>query len=223
MKKCPICNSNVEDDAKFCKHCGAELEINKKPDWAQRRKAREEETQRAIEASYIQQGQLLGLQVVDAKELVLTKTSTTKQAFGKSVAMIALGVLIVAVCIVAFFILKAHSYNITLMALCIMLGLSLAAFGLYLVVDNVYSARMLRAMSKTGFAIKKIKYGKPPRVSVNGMLYQLTLEGGCKQCGSPTRHIEEVAGQFVAVCDRDRSHLSLIDTTIITQLTNKDG
>lgn len=221
MKNCPVCNGMVEDDAKFCKHCGAELQINKKPDWAQRKKAREEETQRAIEASYLHQEQLQGLPVVEAEELVLTKISTIKQAFGKSIAMILLGVLIIAVCIVAFFILRAHSFNITLMALCIMLGLSLAAFGLYLLVDNVYSARTLRAMSKTRFAIKKIKYGKAPRVNVDGTLYRLTLDGGCKECGCSTRHIEEVAGQFVAVCDQDRSHLALIDTTIITQLINK--
>lgn len=221
MKKCPVCSSNVEDDAKFCKHCGAELEINKKPDWAQRRKAREEETQRAIDASYLHQEQLQDLQVVDAKELVLTKISTTKRALGKSIVMIALGALIIAVCIVAFFIIKANSFNPTLMALCIIVGLGLAAFGLYLVVDNFYEARMLSAMSKTGFAIKKIKYGKPPKVNVEGMLYQLTLAGGCSQCACPTRHIEEVAGQFVAVCDQDRSHLALIDTTIITQLISK--
>ena len=221
MKKCPVCSSNVEDDAKFCKHCGAELEINKKPDWAQRRKAREEETQRAIDASYLHQEQLQDLQVVDAKELVLTKISTTKRALGKSIVMIALGVLIIAVCIVAFFIIKANSFNVTFMALCIIVGLGLAAFGLYLVVDNFYEARMLSAMSKTGFAIKKIKYGKPPKVNVEGRLYQLTLAGGCSQCACPTRHIEEVAGQFVAVCDQDRSHLALIDTTIITQLISK--
>ena len=221
MKKCPVCSSNVEDDAKFCKHCGAELEINKKPDWAQRRKAREEETQRAIDASYLHQEQLQDLQVVDAKELVLTKISTTKRALGKSIVMIALGVLIIAVCIVAFFIIKANSFNVTLMALCIIVGLGLAAFGLYLVVDNFYEARMLSAMYKTGFAIKKIKYGKPPKVNVEGILYQLALAGGCKECGCPTRHIEEVAGQFVAVCDRDRSHLAIIDTTVITQLISK--
>lgn len=221
MKKCPVCSSNVEDDAKFCKHCGAELEINKKPDWAQRRKAREEETQRAIDASYLHQEQLQDLQVVDAKELVLTKISTTKRALGKSIVMIALGVLIIAVCIVAFFIIKANSFNPTLMALCIIVGLGLAAFGLYLVVDNFYEARMLSAMSKTGFAIKKIKYGKPPKVNVEGRLYQLTLAGGCSQCACPTRHIEEVAGQFVAVCDQDRSHLALIDTTVIDKIISK--
>ena len=221
MKKCPVCSSNVEDDAKFCKHCGAELEINKKPDWAQRRKAREEETQRAIDASYLHQEQLQDLQVVDAKELVLTKISTTKRALGKSIVMIALGVLIIAVCIVAFFIIKANSFNPTLMALCIIVGLGLAAFGLYLVVDNFYEARMLGAMSKSAFAIKKIKYGKPPRVNVDGILYQLALAGGCKECGCPTRHIEEVAGQFVAVCDRDRSHLAIIDTTVIDKIISK--
>lgn len=221
MKNCPVCKGIIEDDAKFCKHCGAELEINKKPDWAQRRKAREEETQRAIDASYLHREQLQGLAKVEPRDLVLTPISTVKQALAKSIAMIASGVLIIAVCIVAFFILKARSFNITLMALCIMAGLSFAAFGLYLVVDNMYSARMLCAMSKTGFAIKKIKYGKPPKVNVDGRLYQLTLASGCTQCGCPTRHIEEVAGQFVAVCDRDRSHLALIDTTIITQLINR--
>ena len=221
MKKCPVCSSNVEDDAKFCKHCGAELEINKKPDWAQRRKAREEEIQRAIDASYLHQEQLQGLEKVEPQDLVLTPISTVKQALAKSVVTIVAGALIIAVCIVAFFILKANSFNPTLMALCIVVGLGLAAFGLYLVVDNVYAARMLSAMSKTGFAIKKIKYGKPPKVNVEGMLYQLTLAGGCSQCACPTRHIEEVAGQFVAVCDQDRSHLALIDTTIITQLISK--
>lgn len=221
MKKCPVCSSNVEDDAKFCKHCGAELEINKKPDWAQRRKAREEETQRAIDASYLHQEQLQDLQVVDAKELVLTKISTTKRALGKSIVMIALGVLIIAVCIVAFFIIKANSFNVTLMALCIIVGLGLATFGLYLVVDNFYEARMLGTMSKSAFAIKKIKYGKPPRVNVDGILYQLALAGECKECGCPTRHIEEVAGQFVAMCDRDRSHLAIIDTTVIDKIISK--
>lgn len=221
MKNCPVCNGKVEDEAKFCKHCGAELEINKKPDWAQRRKAREEETQRAINASYLHQEQLQGLEQVEAQDLVITPISTTKQALSKSVVTIVAGALIIAVCIVAFFILKANSFNPTLMALCIVAGLGLAAFGLYLVVDNVYAARMLSAMSKTGFAIKKIKYGKPPKVNVEGRLYRLTLASGCSQCGCPTRHIEEVAGQFVAVCDQDRSHLALIDTTIITQLISK--
>lgn len=218
MKKCPVCSGNVEDDAKFCKHCGAELTINKKPDWAERRRVREEETKQAIEASFIHQEQLQGLDKVEARDLVLTPISTIKQALGKSIALIATGAIIIVACIVVFFILKARSFNVTLMALCIMVGLGLAAFGLYLVVDNVYSARMLQAMSKSDFAIKKIKYGKAPRVNVRGKLYQLTLAGGCNQCGCKTRHIEEVAGQFVAVCDQDRSHLALIDTTSIQQL-----
>ncbi|MGN0771202.1 MAG: zinc ribbon domain-containing protein [Christensenellales bacterium] len=218
MKNCPVCKGLVEDDAKFCKHCGAELEINKKPDWAERRKLREEENQKILDASYIHSAQLEGLDKVDENSLSLKKINSVKNVLTKSIVLLVVGAALIAACIAAFFFIKAHSFNPTLMAVCVMIGLVIAAYGLSLVVENVYAVRMLIAMSKSKFAIKKIKYGKPPRVNVDGTLYELIISGGCDKCDCPTRHIEEVAGQFVAVCDKDRTHLAIIDTTTILKL-----
>ena len=71
---------------------------------------------------------------------------------------------------------------------------------------------MIVAMCKSDFAVKKISYGKPPVMLVNGEFYDLSIKSKCdiEGCGAQM-HIEEYNGEFIAVCNADRSHLRRLD------------
>ncbi len=214
MKKCPICGKEIDENLPFCPHCGAQVKSDKESlTWGEKRQQRERVNQQNIEKSYLHQDEIVGLEYVPHDQITLKAKGKTQKEWQKNVIWICVATLIVLVGFALFFVFKKFEFNKTLKVFLVLAVFLFEAFALSKIVECVYAVRMLSAMKKSNFAIKKIEYGKPPKVNIDGDLYEILVNTGCPECLCPTRHIEELDGKFVVVCDQNRTHLMLLDTT----------
>ncbi len=216
MKKCPICDKDIDENLPFCPHCGAEVKSEKETlTWGEKRQQRERINQQNIEKSYLHQDEIVGLEYVPQEQISLKAKGKTRKEWQKNIIWISVSVLIVLVGFALFFVFKKFDFNKTLKVFLVLAVFLAEAFALSKIVECGYAVRMLNAMQKSDFAIKKIEYGKPPKVNIDGDLFEILVNTGCPECLCPTRHIEELDGKFVVVCDQNRTHLMLLDTAAL--------
>lgn len=213
MKNCPICGKEIDENLPFCPHCGAQIKSdNQRMTWGEKRQQRDLINQQNIEKSYLHQDEIVGIDYLPNDQITLKQKGKTHKEWVKNIVIISISALVIILGMVLFFVFKKFEFNKTLKVFLVLVVFLLEAFALAKIVECSYAVRMLTAMKKTDFAIKKIEYGKPPKVNIDGNLYEILVNTGCPECLCPTRHIEELDGKFVVVCDQNRAHLMLLDT-----------
>lgn len=222
MKSCPNCGFELRDDAKFCDRCGAQCEsTDKKPNYFERRRAKERETQEILDKSYIHTEEIDHIESLDLSALTFKKRGTVKQrlAFTLTITIVC-GLLIIGAMTGVYFIRTVSGHdNLKLLALLAMFIISAAA--LAIVVERSYYLRVLHSMKSSRFAVKKVIYAQPPQMCYDGVVYSVNLNTTCPACMRDEAHtenrlhVEEVEGTMIAVCGDNRSHLFKIDTVAI--------
>ena len=213
MKHCPVCNKEVDDEAKFCPSCGAQLENpEKKLTWGEKRKKRMIEEQQQLDAAVLHDDELQGIPTIPIDNIKISPSGETKQLFNKNIIICVINSLLILICLAMIVIFRFMEINQTLKVFLVFFMFMIFSISLAFLTNSIYAVRMLNNMKKSDFAIKKLEFGKPPKMNVNGKLYTLTITSKCSMCDCQSMHIEELNGKFVAVCDQNRLHLLLIDT-----------
>lgn len=221
---CPNCRHENQEGATFCEKCGAQLESEKKKlSFFERRQAKERERLYILSKASLQEEDVKDIQDLDMGE-VETIAKGKKNAVKKSTQLrLALAIIGVIISVVAIYVVGRLKFNDTL-KVTVILALFLGCFtsGAF-TIDYGYRMRMINAMSKSNFAIKKISYGKPPVMLVGDTFYELKIKAKCDVAGcGATMHIEEFNGEFIAVCDADRAHLRRLDCSVLNSNSGKD-
>ena len=211
--QCPNCKHENKEHATFCEKCGAQLESEKKKmSFFERRQAKERERLYILSKASLQEEDLKDIRGLDMGE-VEAISKGKKDSVKKSVILrLVLSIVSVIIGVVAIYIIGRLNFNNTArVAVILVLFLLTFTAGAY-VIDYGYRTKMIVAMCKSDFAVKKISYGKPPVMLVNGEFYDLSIKSKCdiEGCGAQM-HIEEYNGEFIAVCNADRSHLRRLD------------
>lgn len=211
MKTCPACGNSVRDEAKFCDRCGAPCpDPEKKLSYAERRAAKDRETQRILDASYLHPEQSPDRPAWDTQALTIRPVGKAKKLYAVRMAACVCAALLIVGCMIGVVILRSAQMHNNL-KLGITLGMFLiSAASLAVILDFSYWLRSVHAMQKSTYAVQKISYGKPPWLLVGDTLYRLEPSLNCPDCDSPT-HIEQTDGILYVVCDTDRTHLFPID------------
>ncbi|MDE5548862.1 MAG: zinc ribbon domain-containing protein [Clostridia bacterium] len=222
--QCPNCRHENKDDATFCEKCGAQLVSEKKKmSFFERRQAKERERLYILSKSSLQEEDVKDIKDLDMGEIE-TVVKGKKAQIKKSTAIgLALSIIGVIIGIVAIYIVGRLKFNNTL-RVTVILALFLLCFtaGAFSI-DYGYRMRIINAMCKSNFAIKKISYGKPPVMLLDDTFYDLKIKSKCDIAGcGATMHIEEYNGEFIAVCDADRSHLRRLDCSVLNKNSAKD-
>ncbi|MDE7191026.1 MAG: zinc ribbon domain-containing protein [Clostridia bacterium] len=215
--QCPNCRHENNEGSSFCEKCGAQLVSEKKRmSFFERRQAKERERQYILSKASLQAEDLENIPDIDMGEVEAT-TVCDKVKMKRSTAIkFALSIIVVAVCIGLIFLLGKLQFNATArVALIFVVFVVCAAGGAY-AIDNGYKLRVVKAMCKSNFAVKKISYGKPPYMLSGNTFYSLNIKTACDICGA-TMHIEEYNGEFIAVCDADRGHLRRLDCSLLNK------
>ncbi len=215
--QCPNCQHENKEGATFCEKCGAQLESEKKRlSFFERRQARERERIYLMSKASLQAEDVENIADYDMGEVTAKPIGEIGKILKKSVLILVLSILGIAVCVAGIYVIGKLNFNDTLRVMLILvLFLGCAVAGGY-TIDYSYRVRMLKAMSKSNFAVKKLSYGKPPVMNIDGKCYELTLDAKCDidGCGA-SMHIEEYNGEFIAVCDADRSHLRKLHCEVL--------
>lgn len=223
--QCPNCQHENKEGATFCEKCGAQLESEKKRlSFFERRQARERERIYLMSKASLQAEDVENIADYDMGEVTTKPIGEIKKILNKSVLFLVLSILGIAVCVAGIYVIGKLNFNDTLRVMLILiLFLGCAVAGGY-TIDYSYRVRMLKAMSKSNFAVKKLSYGKPPVMNIDGKCYELTLDAKCdiEGCGA-SMHIEEYNGEFIAVCDADRSHLRKLHCEVLRAQSTTDS
>lgn len=215
--ECPNCHHDNKEGATFCEKCGAQLESEKKRlSFFERRQAKERERIYLMSKASLQAEDVENIGDYDMGEVTAKPVGEIKKLLTRATLFLVLSIIGIAVCVLAIYLIGKFDFNDTLRVVLILaFFLGCAVAGGY-TIDLAYRVRMLKAMSKSNFAVKKLSYGKPPVMNVNGKCYELTLDAKCDidGCGA-TMHIEEYNGEFIAVCDADRSHLRKLHCEVL--------
>lgn len=211
MKKCPKCGFEVEDNFLFCPKCGAEFaQTKKKLSFLEKRELKEQEQKELMQKSYISLEQVENAKEIDCENLYVVKKAPLDKTKKAALARVVVAVVVVLVALAGAFV--ASNYNIdknlklvTIFSAFIVIFASASIF-----ISDLHLYLTLNKMQQSTFAVKKIKYGKPPIVNANGCLYEILVQSKCGECFNDM-HIEEVDGRFVAVCNVDRNHVYKID------------
>lgn len=223
--QCPNCQHENKEGATFCEKCGAQLESEKKRlSFFERRQARERERIYLMSKASLQAEDVENIADYDMGEVTAKPIGEIKKILNKSVLVLVLSILGIAVCVAGIYVIGKLNFNDTLRVMLILiLFLGCAVAGGY-TIDYSYRVRMLNAMAKSNFAVKKLSYGKPPVMNIDGKCYELTLDAKCdiEGCGA-SMHIEEYNGEFIAVCDADRSHLRKLHCEVLRAQSTSDS
>ncbi len=215
--QCPNCNHENKEGATFCEKCGAQLESEKKRmSFFERRQAKERERIYLMSKASLQAEDIENIADYDMGEVQAKPVGDIKTLQKKNIIFLILSVLGIVFSVVAIYLIGKFSFNDTLRVLLILVFFLLCAVCGGYTIDLSYKARMFKAMSKSSFAIKKLSYGKPPVMAIDGKCFELTLNSKCdiEGCGA-SMHIEEYNGEFIAVCDADRSHLRKLHCEVL--------
>ncbi|MDE7348657.1 MAG: zinc ribbon domain-containing protein [Clostridia bacterium] len=215
--QCPNCRHENNDGASFCEKCGAQLVSEKKRmSFFERRQAKERERQYILSKASLQAEDIENIPDIDMGEVEATPVCDKVKMKRSTAIKFALSIIVVAVCIGLIFLLGKLQFNATArVALIFVVFVVCAAGGAY-AIDNGYKLRVVKAMCKGNFAVKKISYGKPPYMLSDNTFYALNIKTACDICGA-TMHIEEYNGEFIAVCDADRGHLRRLDCSLLNK------
>ena len=217
MKKCINCGKDIQDDNRFCPYCGAEnLPQEKKLTIAEKKQLRENERIELMQKSYIDPTVLDTLEEWDVDKIKVVNKGLVKNKIKTSILKFSLACVGILAIIAGYLLIKflwkedSFKFESTVKLLIILAGFILAAFCLSKTIELGYH---IKTLNKSNFGIKKVGYGMPPLVVFNAKLYEIIIDGYCPQCEIEQKmHIEEVNGQFVVVCDVNRSHLYLLNT-----------
>lgn len=220
MKKCINCGKDIQNDNRFCPYCGAEnLPQEKKLTIAEKKQLKEKERIELMQKSYIDPAVLDTLDEWDVDKIKVVDKGLVKSKIKTSILKFSLACVGIIAIIAGYLLMKflwtenSFKFESTIKLLIILAGFIFAAFCLSKTIELGYYIKTLTLMNKTKFGIKKIGYGMPPLVVFNGKLFEIIIDGYCPQCEIEQKmHIEEVNGQFVVVCDVNRSHLYLLNT-----------
>ena len=221
---CPNCNHENKEGATFCEKCGAQLESEKKKlSFFERRQAKERERLFILSKASLQEEDVKDIQDLDMGEVETTPKGKKNQVKKSTALRLALSIVGLIIGIVAIYIVGRVKFNDTLRVVVILaLFLGCFASGAF-AIDYGYRMRMINAMCKSSFAIKKISYGKPPVMLVGDTFYELKIKSKCDVVGcGASMHIEEYNGEFIAVCDADRAHLRRLDCSALNPKSVKD-
>lgn len=209
--KCRACGKEIQDDAKFCSFCGASQQEKVKLTWGEKRRLRQKETEEILKKASLTEQDIINAKKADVEGLKLSYVGELSKEANKAVVMCVVYALATLIALAGIVLMQyVVDINKTLRALIsFVILLFLAGFGASFA-DRLYCARVFNKMKKSERAIKKISYGKAPYLSDKGKLYRIICCSICEECGA-TMHIEEFKGQLVAVCDKDREHLGIID------------
>lgn len=220
--QCPNCKRENKEGASFCEKCGAQLVSEKKRmSIFERRQAKEREKQYILSKASLQAEDVQDIRDLDMGEVEATAVCDKDKMIRVTAIMFSIAIAVIAICVGLIFLLGKLQFNSTArVALIFVVFLACATGGAY-AIDNGYKLRMVKAMSKSQFAVKKISYGKPPYMLCGNTFYSLRIKTPCdiEGCGA-SMHIEEYNGEFIAVCDRSRAHLRRLDCSLFNK--NKD-
>lgn len=220
--QCPNCKHENNEGVSFCEKCGAQLvEEKKRMSLFERRQAKEKERQYVLSKASLQESDLVDVKDLDMGEVEVTAVSSKSKLIKTTAVKFALSLLLVALCIILIFVIGKFKFNDTLRVALIFVVFVLCSVGGAFATDNGYKLRMIKAMCKSPFAVKKIGYGKPPYMLIGDTFYQLAIKSSCdvEGCGA-SMHIEEYNGEFIAVCDADRGHLRRLDCSLLNKNNN---
>lgn len=221
--RCSNCNFENKEGASFCEKCGAQLESEKKRmSFFERRQAKERERQFILSKASLQEEDIKDIPDLDMGEVEAIAVCDKFKMKRLTAFKFATSIIVIAVCVALIFLLGKLQFNATArVALIFVIFVVCAAGGAY-AIDNGYKLRVVKAMSKSNFAVKKISYGKPPYMLSGNTFYALRIKTPCdiEGCGA-TMHIEEYNGEFIAVCDADRAHLRRLDCSALNK--NKEA
>lgn len=219
--QCPNCQHENKEGASFCEKCGAQLISEKKRmSFFERRQAKEREKQYILSKASLQAEDLENIPDLDMGEVVATPVCDKAKMKRLTTLKFICSIIVITICIGLIFLLGKLQFNATARVALIFVVFVICAAGGAYAIDNGYKLRVVKAMSKSSFAVKKISYGKPPYMLLGNMFYSLSIKTPCDICGA-SLHIEEYNGEFIAVCDADRGHLRRLDCSLLNK--NKDA
>ena len=219
--QCPNCQHENKEGASFCEKCGAQLVSEKKRmSIFERRQAKEREKQYVLSKASLQAEDVQDIRDLDMGEVEATPVCDKDKMKKLTTLKFVLSIITIAVCIGLIYLLGRLQFNATARVALIFVVFVICATGGAYAIDNGYKLRMIKAMCKSNFAVKKISYGKPPYMLSGNTFYALTIKTPCdiEGCGA-SMHMEEYNGEFIAVCDRNRAHLRRLDCSVL----NKSG
>ena len=219
--QCPNCQFENKEGASFCEKCGAQLISEKKRmSLFERRQAKEREKQYILSKASLQEEDLKDIRDIDMGEVEATTVCEKSKMKKLTTVKFVVSIVVIAICVGLIFLLGKLQFNATLRVALIFVVFLICACGGAYAIDNGYKLRMVKAMSKSEFAVKKISYGKPPYMLSGNTFYSLRIKTPCdiEGCGA-SMHIEEYNGEFIAVCDANRAHLRRLDCSLL----NKSG
>lgn len=210
--KCRVCGREIEDDTLFCKYCGAEQKKKRKRlTWAERRRKNEAETAEFISKASLHAEDIADAAKEDEKSVRAVSVGKFDTYRKKQIAVLVAYAVLAIVALAGLVLLRYSEINATVTVVIAFALLLVAAYGAAGFAERLFAVRALEAMKKSGRAIKKVRYGKPPLMLCDGEVYRLDPTGRCPKCGAE-RHIEEFEGRQILVCNADRGHLAVLDS-----------
>lgn len=215
--QCSNCQHENKEGANFCEKCGAQLISEKKRmSFFERRQAKEREKQYILSKASLQAEDLENIPDMDMGEVEATPVCDKSKMKRLTTLKFICSVIVIAICIGLIFLLGKLQFNATARVALIFVVFVICAAGGAYAIEGGYKLRVVKAMSKSSFAVKKISYGKPPYMLLGNIFYSLRIKTPCDMCGADL-HIEEYNGEFIAVCDADRGHLRRLDCSLLNK------
>ena len=215
--QCPNCQHENKEGASFCEKCGAQLVSEKKRmSYFARRQAQERERQYILSKASLHAEDLKDIPDIDMGEVEATAVCDKAKMKNLTIIKFVCSIIVIALCIGLIFLLSKLQFNATAKVALIFVIFVVCAGGGAYAIDNGYKLRVVNAMCKSNFAVKKISYGKPPYMLSGNTFYSLRIKTPCDICGAGM-HIEEYNGEFIAVCDADRGHLRRLDCSLLNK------
>ncbi|MDE6372743.1 MAG: zinc ribbon domain-containing protein, partial [Clostridia bacterium] len=170
--QCPNCQHENKEGASFCEKCGAQLVNEKKRmSFFERRQAKERERQYILSKASLQAEDLENIPDIDMGEVEATPVCDKIKMKRLTSVKFAVSIIVIAVCIGLIFLLGKLQFNATARVALIFVVFVICAGGGAYAIDNGYKLRIVNAMCKSNFAVKKISYGKPPYMLSGNTFY----------------------------------------------------